>query len=170
MKVGGGFALGLLAANLMSKKTRKNVEIEVNSETLNTPPEKDLSKPSAATVQNAQKEVDAAQNEVERTSVEMHRMEALVASNSAPQAQLDAARADFQKAQEKLQASKEREKSRETQMLIEKSRGAASTAETISPPKIVTARVPVVGTLRVLNARVGQKIKAGQILATVLQN
>lgn len=47
----------------------------------------------------------------------------LIASNSAPQAHLDAARADFQKAQEQLEAAKDREKSREMQMLIEKSRG-----------------------------------------------
>ncbi|MEP7038895.1 MAG: hypothetical protein ABI891_11190 [Acidobacteriota bacterium] len=40
-------------------------------------------------------------------------------------------------------------------MLIERSRGAASTDETVSQPKIVTARASAVGTLKVLNARVG---------------
>ena len=146
------------------------VEIETNSEILNAPPENDLSKSGAATILNAQKEVDTAQNEVERTSTEVQRMESLVVSKSAPQAQLDAARAVFQKAQETLQAAKEREKSRETQMLIEKSRGAATTTGTISPPKIVTARVSDGGILKVLNVRVGQSVKAGQPLATVLQN
>lgn len=146
------------------------VEIEINSDTSNAPPKKYWNEQSAATVLNAQKEVENAQKEVERASVEVQRVEPLVASNFVPQAQLDAARTDFQRAQEKLQIAREQEKSRETQMLIEKSRGAASAAETVLPSKTVTARVPVEGILKVLNARVGQKIKIGQPRATVLQN
>ncbi len=145
------------------------VEIEIYSETSNAPPAKDLNGQSA-TIQNAQQEVENVQREVEQASVEMQRVEPLVASNSAPQSQLDAARADFQRAQEKLQAAREREKSRQTQMLIEKSRGAVSSAENVSQSKIIVARVPAAGILKVLNARVGQKVKAGQPLATVSQN
>lgn len=73
------------------------VESVTNGETLNVPPENGQSKPDAATIWNAQKEVDAAQNLVEPTSVEIQRIKSLVASNSAPQAQLDAAEPIFKR-------------------------------------------------------------------------
>ena len=141
-------------------------EIEVTEETSAAPPPENLNEQETA-VQNAQKEIENAQKEVEQASVEMQRVEPLAASDSIPQAQLDAARADFQRAREKLQAAREREKNRETQMLVNRSRETAAD-KTIRQTKIVVARVPVGGKLKVLNARIGQKVRMGQPLATVL--
>ncbi len=144
-------------------------EIEVTDETSAAPPPENLNEQETA-VQNAQKEIENAQKEVEQASVEMQRVEPLAASDSIPQAQLDAARADFQRAREKLQAAREREKNRETQMLVNRSRETAAADKTIRRTKIVVARVPVGGKLKVLNARIGQKVRMGQPLATVLPN
>lgn len=146
------------------------VEIEVKSETLNDPINERPKNNTDINLQAVESEVENTEREVERTSVEVQRVESLVSSNSAPQSQLDAAQADFQKAQKNLQNMREKKKSQETAILIEKSRGQNSISENAPQNKTVTARVPVEGILKVINARVGQKVKTGQPLATVSQN
>ena len=143
------------------------VEIETNGETLTAPIDKTNNKSGGGNLQAIDAEVTNAENEVERTSVEVQRVESLVATNSVPPAQLDAARADFQKAQERLQNLREKKKSQETALLIERSRGETVAPENKSDNKIVVARVWEAGILKVISARVGQKVKTGQPLATV---
>ncbi len=161
----------LVSEGAAIRKDAGIVEIETRGTSEKPLPENDSRPPLTATVQQSQKDVEAARREVERASVEVQRVEPLVASNSVPPAQLDAARADFQKAQERLQNALDQEKARETDLLVEQSRGASSTSQAAPPStRTVVARVPIAGTLKVLNARVGQKVKTGQPLATVLQN
>ena len=66
--------------------------------------------------------------------------------------------------------SARKEKKQETALLIEKSRGETVTSENMTGNKIVVVRTSEAGILKVLNARVGQKVKTGQPLATVSTN
>ena len=165
-----------LSAKFWSAKARrfgKNagiVEIEIGSETQTAAVDKKNNKSGGVNLQAIETEIRNAENEVERTSVEVERVQSLIASNSVPQAQLDAARADFQRAQEFLQNVREKKKNQETALLIERSRGETVTSENISDNKIVVVRTSEAGILKVLNARVGQRVKTGQILATVSTN
>ena len=143
------------------------VEIETNSETRIAPVDEKNDKSGGGNLQAIEMEIRNAENEVERTSVEVERVESLIASNSVPQAQLDAARADFQRAQEFLRNVREKKKNQETALLIERSRGETVVSENKTGKKIVVVRVSEAGILKVLNARVGQKVKTGQPLATV---
>lgn len=145
------------------------VEIEIENE-LQSAPVDEKNKPGGVNLQAIETEIRNAENEVERTSVEVERVRSLAASNSVPQAQLDAARADFQKAQERLQNLREKKKNQETALLIERSRGETVKSENMSDNKTVVVRTSEAGTLKVLNARVGQRVKTGQPLATVSTN
>lgn len=61
-------------------------------------------------------------------------------------------------------------KSQQTDVLVSRS-GLDVPAQSSRPAaKIVTTRVPAAGILKVLTARVGQKVKAGQVLETVEKN
>ena len=143
------------------------VEIETEGEMQNAPIDEKTDKSGGVNLQTTEVEVKNAEERVERASVEVERVQSLVAANSVPQAQLDAARADFQRAQEFLQNVREKKKNQETALLVKKSRGETVKSEKPADEKIVTARVSVGGILKVLNARVGQRVKTGQPLATV---
>ena len=146
------------------------VEIETNGETQPAPLDEKNNKSGGVNLQAIETEITNAENEVERTSVEVERVKSLVATNSVPQSQFDAARADFQKAQERLQNVREKKKNQETALLIERSRGETVTSENMPDNKIVVVRTSEAGILKVLSARVGQKVKTGQPLATVSTN
>ncbi|CAN5424788.1 hypothetical protein BH10ACI1_BH10ACI1_06380 [soil metagenome] len=146
------------------------VEIEVSGEVQSAPIDGKPDKTADIDLEAIEFKIKNAEREVERTSVEVQRVETLVASNSAPKSHLDAARADFQKAQEKLENLGEKEKNQKTDLLIKHSRNSSSPQSSQTTLKTVTARVSVAGILKVLNARIGQKVKAGQTLATVSEN
>ena len=146
------------------------VEIETNGETQTAPIDEKNNKSGGVNLEAIETEITNAENEVERTSVEVERVKSLVATNSVPPAQLDAARADFQRAQELFQNLREKKKNQETALLIERSRSETVTSENMTGNKIVVVRVSEAGILKVLNARVGQKVKTGQPLATVSKN
>lgn len=118
-----------------------------------------------AALETARREMSEAEAEVNRAAVEARRIEPLVQSGAAPQSQLDAARAQYQKAQERL--DRLRDAARSAQNQIVSSEGRRLAAGTATTEKIVEVRVPVSGTIRVLRARAGQEIIAGQPLATV---
>lgn len=119
---------------------------------------------SLASVGAAQKEVAEAEAEVNRSAVEAQRVEPLVTSGAAPQAQLDAARAQHQQAQEKLQRARERIASAERNF-VSNPAGAVSAAQ--QAESIIAVRVPASGTMRVISARAGQQVVAGQPIATL---
>jgi multidrug resistance efflux pump len=117
----------------------------------------------------AQREIQAIEAEVERAAVEVQRIQSLVASGAAAQAQLDAARAQYQQAQEKLQRAKDAAQSAQRNLIAQQGR-----AQTQPPPKpaeqIIAVKVPASGVVRVISVRAGQRVTAGQPVATVASN
>jgi multidrug resistance efflux pump len=111
----------------------------------------------------AQREIADAEAEVNRASVEVQRVEPLVSSGAAPQAQLDAARAQYQQAQERLDRVRDRARSAQTSVTSQQE----SKPPTVHEEKIIAVRVPAQGTVRVISARVGQQVTAGQAIATL---
>ena len=112
--------------------------------------------------------VRADEREVERTLIEVQRVESLVAQNAAPQAQLDAARALYQAAQERLQPTQ-----RGGQSVAPQNYG--QTANAVSAANVNGAgratqfvRATQAGSLRVVSVRVGQRVAAGQPVATMI--
>lgn len=113
----------------------------------------------------AQNNATTNQQEVERAAIEVQRMEALVRQNAAPPAQLDAARAVYQRAQERSQRP----------AAIAANARAADPAATPATDaraasQIVTVRATTAGSLRVVSVRPGQRVAAGQPVATLAAN
>ncbi len=114
----------------------------------------------------AQKEIADAEAEANRAAVEVQRVEPLVRSGAAPQAQLDAARAVYQQAQERLARARDRAASAQIGASIpQQNRSAPPVQE-----NVIAVRVPQSGTVRVLATRVGQRVAAGQTIATLSSN
>jgi multidrug resistance efflux pump len=150
------------------------VEIAVRLEGQSAPPPaqaEDPQKRAAQNIQSAQVEVEAARADVVRKEVEVQRLTPLVASGDAPQAQLDGARAEFEKAQRRLQQAQSNAQNAQSGIA-----SARQQAQTPSAPiqtfteQIVTARASSGGTLSAINARVGERVTAGQPLATLRAN
>jgi multidrug efflux pump subunit AcrA (membrane-fusion protein) len=107
-----------------------------------------------------------AQADVQRASVEVQRVTPLVAGGSAPQSQLDAAQAQYQRAQEQLEKLKTAAQEAQSGLVYQE--GRAGQAPSVVPAgEIVTARATSDGTIRVLNANVGERVTSGQPLATM---
>lgn len=148
------------------------VEIAVRTQTQSAPQQPQTEDPqarAARTSQAAQAEVEAARADVVRKEVEVQRLTPLVASGDAPQAQLDGARAEFERAQRRLQQAQS--SAQNAQSGIATARGQSQTngsapVQTFTE-QIVTARASSAGTLSAINARVGQRVAAGQPLATL---
>jgi biotin carboxyl carrier protein len=103
-----------------------------------------------------------------RKEVEVQRLTQLVASNDAPQAQLDGARAEFERAQRRLQQAQSSAQSAQSGIATarQQSQKSSTTTQTFSE-QIVAARASSAGTVSVVNAQVGQRVTAGQPLATL---
>jgi len=114
----------------------------------------------------AQREIQAAEADVQRAAVEVQRVEPLVASGSAAQAQLDAARSQYQQAQEKLQRAKDKAQSAQRNLVLQEGRAQSQSAARPSE-QIVAVRVSASGVVRVISVREGQRVTAGQPIATV---
>jgi multidrug resistance efflux pump len=123
---------------------------------------------AARTTQAAQAEIEAARADVIRKEVEVQRLTPLVASGDAPQAQLDGARAEFERAQRRLQQAQSLAESAQSGLATarQQSQNPSIPTQTFSE-QIVTARASSAGTLSVINARVGDRVTAGQPLATI---
>lgn len=116
----------------------------------------------------AQRQIAEAEAEVNRAAVETQRIEPLVRSGAAPQSQLDAARGQYQQAQERL--DRLRESARSAQNNVVRAEGRRLSPEPAAAESIVEVRVPESGTIRILRARAGQQITAGQPIATLASN
>ncbi len=114
--------------------------------------------------ENIQSEMRAAEERLQRVSVELQRIEPLVAAGSAPQSHLDAARAEYQQAQEHLDQLSRRASEAPPQSSAPASKNPART----NAPKITIVTAPAAGNVRVISVRVGQSVKAGEPLATIL--
>ena len=117
----------------------------------------------------AQGEVEAARAEVVRTEVEVSRLTPLVASGEATQGQLDGARADYERAQQRFQRAQSAAQGAQSGLVAARQQALNSSSPSAAPPseQIVTARATSAGTVTAVSARVGQRVSAGQPLATL---
>jgi multidrug resistance efflux pump len=149
------------------------VEIAVRTEVPGAPQPQgeDPQARAARDAQSAQAEVEAARADVVRKEVEVQRLTPLVASGDAPQAQLDGARAEFERAQRRLQQAQSSAQNTQAGLATarQQSQTRAVPAQTFSE-QIITARATSAGTVSVVNARVGERVTAGQPLATLRAN
>ena len=118
-------------------------------------------------VRGARGEVAAAEAEVGRASVEAQRVESLVAAGAAPRAQLDAARAQYQQAQERLERLREAAQSAQDNFVAQEGSARRGAGDGGPPERIVAARATSAGEVRAVSVRPGQRVSAGQPLATV---
>jgi multidrug resistance efflux pump len=150
------------------------VEIAVRTEAQSGVPQKQAEDPVARAGRNigaAQANIETARAEAVRAEVEVQRLTPLVASGDAPQAQLDGARADYERAQRRLQEAQSAAQDAQSGLVAARQQPRSSAAATAAPTeKIVIAEATSAGTVSVVSARVGERVTAGQPLATLRAN
>lgn len=125
---------------------------------------------AAQAIQSSESEIEAARSEVVRAEVEVQRLTPLVAAGQAPQGQLDGARAGYELAQQRLQRAQSAAQSAQgglvaaRQQALNPSRPAAPATPT---EQVVAARASAAGTVSVVSVRPGDRVTAGQPLATL---
>lgn len=160
----------LVREGMMVNEGTPLVEIAVRTEAQNTP-RTQVEDPLARAGRNigmAQVDIEAARAEVVRAEVEVQRLTPLATSGDVPQAQLDGARATFERAQHRLQQAQAAAQDAQANLVAarQQPRNSAPTPSTPAE-QIVTARASSGGTVSVVNARVGERVAAGQPLATL---
>ncbi|HVF50955.1 MAG TPA: hypothetical protein VNA19_12755 [Pyrinomonadaceae bacterium] len=122
-------------------------------------------------IQAAQGEIEAARAEVVRTEVEVQRLTALVSTGGATQAQLDGARAEYERAQQRFQRAQGASQNAQSGLVAARQQPPpppANPARAAAPSEqLVMALTTSAGTVSAINARVGQRVTAGQPLATL---
>jgi len=146
------------------------IEIAVRTEAQNAPQAKgeDPLARAGKTIGAAQAAIEAARAEAVRAEVEVQRLAPLVASGSASQAQLDGARAEYERAQRRLQEAQSAAANAQSGLVAAR-RQPQNTATAPAAPaeRIVVAEATSAGTIGVVSARVGERVAAGQPLATL---
>lgn len=146
------------------------VEIAVRTEGPSVP-QSPAENPQARAVRNiesANAEIEAARAEVVRHEVEVQRLTPLVAAGNASQAQLDGERALYEQAQQRLQRAQGAAQGAQAGLVAARQQSRnAKPAAAIPTEQIVTAAASSAGTLSAINARVGERVTAGQPLATL---
>lgn len=147
------------------------VEIAVRTEAQQGAPATQAEDPVARAGKNigaAQANIEAARAEAVRAEVEVQRLTPLVASGDVPQAQLDGARADYERAQRRLQEAQGAAANAQSGLVAARQQPRNPVAATPAPSeKIVVAEATSAGTVSVVNARPGDRVTAGQPLATL---
>ena len=146
------------------------VEIAVPVEAPKAPPApaEDPQARAGRNIEEAQAQIETARAEVVRTEVEMQRLAPLVASGEAPQGQLDGARAEYERAQQRFQRAMSAAQDAQAGLVAARQQPRKSTPAAAAPSEqIVTARASSAGTVRAINAQVGERVTAGQPLATL---
>jgi biotin carboxyl carrier protein len=147
------------------------VEIAVRSETpMITPsPGESAESRAARNFKAADAEIEAARAEAVRHQAEVERLTPLVASGDAPQGQLDGERALYERAQQRLQHAQETKRSAESGLLAARQPDQKQNSTTSLAPQeqTVAARASSAGTVSAISARVGDRVTAGQPLATL---
>lgn len=150
------------------------VEIVVRSEPQQGGPAQPTPDPvsrAAQAIQSSEAEIEAARAEVVRAEVEVQRLSPMVAAGQAPQGQLDAARADYERAQQRLQRAQSAAQRAQGGLVVARQQGlnpqqrpaaAATPAE-----QVAVARATSAGTLSVVSVKPGDRVTAGQPLATL---
>lgn len=147
------------------------VEIAVRNEAAGAPQARNEDPVARAgqNIQASEAEIKAARDEVVRTDVEVQRLTALVSSGAASQGELDGARALYERAQQRLQQAQAGAQNAQAGLVAARqpSRNQTSAAPPAASEQLVYARATSAGTVRVLSARVGDHVAAGQPLATL---
>lgn len=126
---------------------------------------------AAGNFKAADAEIAAARAEVVRHDAEVRRLEPLVATGEAPQSQLDAERALYERAQQRLQKALDAKQGAEGQLRAARSQPTAPATAAPAPREQVMAAVASSdGTVSVVSVRVGDRVKAGQPVATLRAN
>jgi multidrug resistance efflux pump len=118
-------------------------------------------------IRASQSEIEAARAEAVRTEVEVQRLTPLAAAGDVPQAQLDGARAEYERAQQRLQQAQTSAQDAQAGLVVARQTQHSRPATVLSSEQIVTAQASSEGTVSVVNARVGERVSAGQPLATL---
>ncbi|HAF15814.1 MAG TPA: hypothetical protein DCK93_00595 [Blastocatellia bacterium] len=120
------------------------------------------------TIQAANAEVEAARTEVVRHEVEVQRLMSLVSSGQASQGDLDGERALYQLAQQRLQKAKTAAQEAQSGLVAARQPSLNSSIATPSPvEQIVAVRASGAGIVSALDTRIGERVVAGQPLATI---
>jgi membrane fusion protein (multidrug efflux system) len=147
------------------------VEIAVRTEAQKSVPQPSAEDPVARAGRNigaAQAGIEAARAEAVRAEVEVQRLTPLVASGDASQAQLDGARALYERAQRRLQEAQSAAQNAQSGLVAARRQSQNTTAAPVAPAEqIVAAESTSAGTVSVISARVGDRVTAGQPLATL---
>lgn len=146
------------------------VEIAVQTDAPSAPTVKteDPQARAGRNIQEAQAGIETARAEVVRTEVEVQRLTPLVAAGEAPQGQLDGARADYERAQQRFQQAQSSAQNAQAGLVAARQQPRGSTPVAAAPvEQLVTARATAAGTVSAINARVGERVTAGQPLATL---
>jgi multidrug resistance efflux pump len=146
------------------------VEIAVRTEAQNAPQAKteDPVERAGKNIGAAQAGIEAARAGAVRAEVEVQRLTALVASGDAPQAQLDAARAEYERAQRRLQEAQGAAAEAQSGLVAARRQPQSTTPAPVAPAeRIIAAEATSAGTVSVVSARVGDRVTAGQPLATL---
>ena len=146
------------------------VEIAVRTEGLSVPqsPAEDPQARAVRNIESANAEIEAARAEVVRHEVEVQRLTPLVAAGNASQAQLDGERALYEQAQQRLQRAQGAAQGAQAGLIAARQQSRnAKPAAAIPTEQIVSAAASSAGTVTAINARVGERVTAGQPLATL---
>ena len=147
------------------------VEIAVQTETPAAPtpsPGESAEARAARSFKAADAEIEAARAEAVRHEAEVQRLTPLVASNEASQAQLEGERALYERAQQRLQQAQDSKRRAETGLLASRQQSGQNQGSTpASREQIVIASATANGTVSAITARVGDRVKSGQPLATL---
>jgi multidrug efflux pump subunit AcrA (membrane-fusion protein) len=160
----------LVREGMSVNKDAPIVEIVVRTEAPTAQPTQteDPQARAARNIQSSKAEVEAARAEVVRTEVEVQRLTPLVATGQATQAELDGARAAYERAQQRFQKAQETERGAQSGLVTARQQSQNSSNAPPAPTEqIVIARASSAGKVTVINAQVGQRVTAGQALATL---
>ncbi|MDQ1611250.1 MAG: hypothetical protein QOG00_1181 [Pyrinomonadaceae bacterium] len=146
------------------------VEIVVRTEARGVPQVKteDPLARAGRNIDAAQARIEAARAETVRAEVEVQRLTPLVAAGDAQQAQLDGARAEYERAQRRLQEAQGAAQDAQSGLVAARRQPQTNAPVPVAPAEqIVAAEATSAGTVSVVSARVGDRVTAGQPLATL---
>lgn len=147
------------------------VEIAVQNETPLVAPSPGESAESRAArnFKAADAEINAARAEAVRHQAEVERLTPLVASGDVSQGQLDGERALYEHAQQRLQHAQDAKRSAESGLLAARQPDQKQNNQASLAPReeTVAARATSAGTVSAISVRVGDRVTAGQPLATL---
>jgi multidrug resistance efflux pump len=123
---------------------------------------------AARSIQAANAEIEAARAEVVRHEVEVQRLTVLVASGQASQGDLDGERALYDQAQQRFQKARNAAQEAQAGLIAARQPDFASATPFATPlAETVMVRAGNSGIVTAIAARVGERVTAGQPLATL---